>query len=61
MSEFKVGDYIVRVKKFDTKRLLKIVWVGLNTIECNDGLFYSIKPEWTRLATPEEIKAGRRL
>lgn len=61
MSDFKVNDYIVRVKAFDTKDILKIVSTGGGMVECNDGLFYSTKIEWTRHATEAEIKAGRRL
>ncbi len=60
MSEFNKGDYIVRVRSFDTKKVLLVVNAFNEMIECNDGLFYSINPKWTRHATPKEIEQGYR-
>ena len=60
MSEFKKGDHVVRVRSFDTKKVLLVVSAYNEMIECNDGLFYSTSTEWTRHATPKEIDQGYR-
>lgn len=60
MSEFELGGYIVRVKNFDTKRVLKIIYMDKDILECDDGMFYGKNPEWTRHATTKEIEQGYR-
>lgn len=60
MTKYKVGDYLVAKTQFENSELVKVVRVDL------DGGIYDEK--WRLLliwklrhATPEEIKAGKRL
>ena len=61
MNEFKVGDFIVYRKK------CSLIWDGIYRVDAvrNNGDVIErdcITPkDWLRHATPEEIKAGKRL
>ena len=60
MNEFKVGDYLVAKRQFKSNELFKVDRIGRNG-RIYDDKWRLLHDEKFELATPEEIKAGRRL
>lgn len=63
MTEFKVGDLVVFIDEVKFKpKLLKVVHTAFcKVLDIDSGLHRYIDFNDVRHATPEEIKAGKRL
>ncbi|SDC28519.1 hypothetical protein [Acinetobacter boissieri] len=60
MTEFKVGDFLVTKRQFESNELFKVDRVG-RTGGIYDDKWRLLHDEKFELATSEEVEAGRRL